>query len=306
MIIVGQIIGAIEEAAPRSLQEQWDNSGLICGSKAAECTGVALCLDVTPGVIEQAISAGCNLVIGHHPLIFKGMKSIVGRTPAERCVLAAIRGGISVYSSHTALDNAPDGVSHVMASRLGVEVRRPLAPLVAQWLVLNVRVPESHAESVRLALFDAGAGQMGRYDGCSFNVDGNGTFRPLDGAEPHVGTVGEDHTEPETQISVIVPLHLQRKVESALLEVHPYETPAYEFIKVANRDPYVGCGVTGVLTRRLKAKELIARVKEVFGIPVVRCAEIGQAMDPETPLSCVAICGGAGGSMIGDAISAGA
>lgn len=302
----GEIIAAIEAVANPAWQEDWDNSGLQVGSRADLCTGVLICVDVTEDVVAEAVQTGCSLIVSHHPLIFKGMKSIVGRTPAERCVLAAIRAGISVYSSHTALDNAPDGVSHVMAARLGVEVRRPLAPLPAQWLVLNVRVPQSHAESVRQALFDAGAGQMGRYDGCSFNVDGTGTFRPLEGSDPHVGNVGEDHDEPETQISVIVPSHLQRRVESALLEVHPYETPAYEFLTVANRDPYVGCGVTGVLDERLKAADLITRVKEVFGTPVVRCTDIGRAMDPETPVSRVAICGGAGGSMIGDAISAGA
>ncbi len=130
MIIVGQIIGAIEEAAPRSLQEQWDNSGLICGSKAAECTGVALCLDVTPGVIEQAISAGCNLVIGHHPLIFKGIKAVSDTTPQGRALIMAIKNDIAVYCAHTSLDNAPApwGVSHEMARLLGAKVDSVLSP----------------------------------------------------------------------------------------------------------------------------------------------------------------------------------
>lgn len=305
-MLIGEILAAIEAVAPLTLQEEWDNCGLQVGNRAQECTGVLVCVDATEATVAEATERGCNLIVSHHPLIFKGIKSLVGRTPVERTIIAAIRAGVSIYSSHTAMDNAPGGVSHAMAAKLGVEVLRPLAPLPAQWLVLNVRVPATHADSVRLALFDAGAGAMGDYDGCSFSVQGTGTFRALDGAKPFVGQVNEDHEEPEVNITVSVPHQLRGRVESILLETHPYQTPAYEFLEPRQSDPYAGCGVYGTLAERLTPCQLAERVKEVFNVPALRTTNPDNALEPDALISRVAICGGAGGSFIKDAVSAGA
>ena len=264
-----------------------------------------ICVDVTPAIVEEAHTLGCNLIVSHHPLIFKGLKRLVGATPVEAAVMNAIALGISVYSNHTAVDNTPGGVSYTMASMLGVDVLRSLAPIAPRWEKLAVMVPVSHAEEVRLALFDAGAGSFGIYDCCSFNVDGTGTFRALDGANPFVGKHGEVHQEPETRIEVLVPTWLKRKVEQTLIETHPYEMPAYEFMALTNPNPAIGTGVTGTLREGMTARQLIEHVKKTFGSPVVRCTRFDDSADAPL-IRRVAMCGGAGGSLIGDAVAAGA
>lgn len=304
----GEIIAAIEAVAPPGLQESWDNSGLQLGDRAVECTGVLVCVDVSPAVIDEAIKLGCNLVISHHPLLFKGLKSITGADPVGASVLNAVAKGITVYSCHTAIDNAPApwGVSHAMAAQLGVHVNRILAPMAAPWLMLTVMVPRAEADSVRMAMFDAGAGAIDPYECCSFNTDGIGTFQALEGAHPFAGKVnGKIHYEPETRIDAVVPTWLRDRVEAAMLEVHPYETPAYHFTAVANRDRYAGLGVVGTLDERMAPRDFISRVKQAFGSPAARCTAVDD--DPEAPpISRVAMCGGSGGEFIARAFNAGA
>lgn len=305
-MLTGEIIAAIEAVAPPLWQEPWDNTGLQVGSRLTDCTGVLVCVDVTPEVVDEAVSLGCNLIVSHHPLIFKGIKSLTGRTPVEAAVINAIAAGISIYSSHTAIDNAPGGVSYTMAERLGVKVRRALAPMEPKWYKLAVMVPAGDADSVRMAMFDAGAGSLGDYDCCSYNTVGEGTFRALPGAHPHVGEIGDIHTEPETKVEVLVRHDLARKVVRTMLDVHPYECPAYDLLQPINPDPAIGLGVVGVLDERMKPLDFIAHVKKVFKAPVARCTPFDRAMDADTLISRVAMCGGSGGEFIGDAVSAGA
>ncbi len=302
---IGEILAQVEQFAPPAYQESWDNTGLQVGTRAAECSGVLLCVDVTPAIVEEAISKHCNLIISHHPLIFKGLKRITGATPVEVSVLNAIAAGVSIYSCHTAVDNTPGGVSYAMAERLGLTVRRALSPIAPRCCKLSVMVPEREAESVRMAMFDAGAGQLGNYDCCSFNVSGTGTFRANAGANPFVGEIDELHYEPEVRVDVLVPTWLKSKVESAMLEVHPYEVPAYEFVDITNPDPHIGSGVIGTYDQGVTPSQLIDKVKKAFNSPVVRCTHF-DADDKELLITRVALCGGAGGSFIGDAISSGA
>ncbi len=304
-MLIGEIIAAIESFAPPAYQESWDNTGLQVGSRAVECSGALLCVDVTPAIVDEAISLGCNLIVSHHPLMFKGLKRITGSTPVEVSVMNAIAAGVSIYSCHTAIDNAEGGVSYTMAQKLGVKVQRALSPIEPRCCKLSVMVPEKEAESVRMALFDAGAGKLGNYDCCSFNVSGTGTFRALDGAHPFVGAIDELHHEPEVRVDVLVPTWLKGKVESALLEVHPYEEPAYEFVNLASPDRRIGSGIVGTLEKGVTARELIERVKAAFGSPIVRCTKYDYD-DAEMKITRVAMCGGAGGSFIGDAIASGA
>lgn len=233
--------------------------------------GVLLCVDPTPGIVAEAAERGCNLIISHHPLFFKGIKRLTGTTLVERTAIAAISAGIAIYSCHTSVDNAAGGVSWEMARRLGVKVLSVLQPRKADMLKLSVMVPESHADEVRLALFDAGAGRMGNYDCCSYNTSGTGTFRALEGADPYVGELLTLHREPEVRIDTVMPSRLRDRVEQALIQAHPYEVPAYEFIGLDNMSATTGSGVIGTLDSPVTPQELIRRVKAAFGSPVARC-----------------------------------
>lgn len=298
---ISAVIDCIERLAPRSLQEDFDNTGLQTGTPDDECTGVLLCVDPTPGIVAEAAERGCNLIISHHPLFFKGIKRLTGTTLVERTAIAAISAGIAIYSCHTSVDNAAGGVSWEMARRLGVKVLSVLQPRKADMLKLSVMVPESHADEVRLALFDAGAGRMGNYDCCSYNTSGTGTFRALEGADPYVGELLTLHREPEVRIDTVMPSRLRDRVEQALIQAHPYEVPTYEFIGLDNMSATTGSGVIGTLDSPVTPQELIRRVKAAFGSPVARCTR-----PPEGYISRVAMCGGSGSFLIPDAIAAGA
>lgn len=298
---ITDIIAAIETVAPRYLQESYDNSGFQVGSPMDECTGVMLCVDAIPSVIAEAKAKGCNLVISHHPLLFKGVKQLIGATPVQVAVMEAIAAGITVYSCHTSLDNAYGGVSWAMAHRLGLTDISVLEPQAGTMMKLAVMVPSDHAELVRLALFDAGAGAIGNYDCCSYNSDGIGTFRAQQGANPYVGELLELHRQPETKVEVILPAVLRHRVEAALIDVHPYEEPAYDFITLANSSTREGSGVRGVLDRPVSATELVELVKKSFNTPVARCSQL-----PDTKISRIAVCGGSGSSLIPKAIASGA
>lgn len=299
-----EIIKAIEQFAPPSLQESWDNTGLQVGATRVECTGVLICFDVTPSVVEEAIALGYNLIISHHPLFFKGEKRLTGATPQQACAINAIAAGITIYSTHTAADSTKGGVSYILAQRLGVTPIKVIEPLSDRMVRLDAIVPDTHSDEVRMALFDAGAGAIGNYDCCSFNTKGTGTFRALDGADPFVGQPGEHHEEKETMISVILPTRLTDKVEQTLLDVHPYETPAYQFIPVLNKLREYGLGIYGVLEEGLRPEEFLKHVKEALGAKYVRSTQLPDI--PDLKIRRVAMCGGAGHEFIPKAMAMGA
>lgn len=298
-MLIGHIVQAIEQFAPPALQESYDNTGLILGSASDECSGVLVTVDVTEAVVAEAINHGLNFIVAHHPLIFKGVKRLNGSTPHQRAIISAVRAGIAVYACHTSLDSAADGVSQRMAAMLGLQNVVPLSAPRDLLVKLQAFVPESYMEEVRLALFDAGAGQIGNYDSCSYSFAGEGSFRPLDGANPFVGHQGAMHFEPERCLQVILPRWRRNAVEAALLQVHPYEEPAYEFYDVSNTMPRVGLGAVGNFENALSPVELAEKVKNTFGSPVTRC----NAFDTEQPIRRVALCGGSGASLIPQAIS---
>lgn len=300
---IADIIGVLEQAAPRALQEDYDNSGLQLGDAGSVCSGVLLSVDVTPAVVAEAVANGCNLIVSHHPLLFKGLKNITGRTDVERCVTLAIKNDIAIYSAHTSLDNARGGVSFEMASMLGLSDCRPLEPLSGRFMKLVTYVPGSHADTVREAIFDAGAGRMGNYDSCSYNISGNGSFRALDGADPFVGSIGELHFEDEVRIEVIVPTWKADAVERALIDSHPYEVPAYEFVRIENPCRSLGAGCVGNLASPMIPAEFVDLVKARFVSPVARCTSV---INTDRPVFKVALCGGSGGSLISRAVASGA
>jgi dinuclear metal center YbgI/SA1388 family protein len=300
---IADIINQLESFAPSAYQEDWDNTGLQVGAADQECTGVLLCVDVTPDIVDEAHRRGANLIVSHHPLIFKGLKHLTGATQVERAVIGAITRAIAIYSCHTSVDNAPDGVSFAMARLLGLTPDRALSPRHGLFQKLVVMVPNDHAERVRQAMFDAGAGHIGEYSCCSYNVTGTGTFRAGDNAHPFVGEIGQIHHEPETSIQVIVPKWLSGRVVSAMLNAHPYEVPAYDIFDLKVDNPDIGLGVVAHYDTPITLTEFIARVKHSFHSPVVRTT---HPLAPDTKISRVAMCGGAGGEFIHDAIRSGA
>ncbi|MEZ4757096.1 MAG: Nif3-like dinuclear metal center hexameric protein [Flavobacteriales bacterium] len=298
---IKELTAALEAWAPRSLQEDYDNSGLQVGDPETEVASALVCLDCTEAVVEEAARLGCGLIISHHPVIFRGLKSLSGGGYVERTVLAAIRHNIALYAIHTNLDNVYSGVNAEIAARLGLQDTRVLAPKAGQLRKLVVYVPVDHADGVRNAVFAAGAGHIGNYDECSFTVCGMGTFRAGPGSTPFVGVQGQRELVSEFRLEFIVPVAIERAVLAAMRAAHPYEEVAYDLVPLANEHPGVGAGMVGELPEALAEEAFLARVKEVFGLQVVRHTRLlGR-----TVLR-VAICGGSGAFLIGRAKAAGA
>jgi dinuclear metal center YbgI/SA1388 family protein len=298
MIKLRKICGTLERLAPLSLQESYDNSGLQVGDPDMEISGILISLDVTEEVVEEAVRLGFNLIISHHPVIFGGLKSLTGRTASERIVIRCIREGLAIYSGHTNFDSIPEGVNKAMAGRLGLNNLKILDSRKGLLKKLVVFVPTEQTVQVRQAMFEAGAGQIGAYDSCSFNLEGTGTFRGQEGSDPFVGTPGEMHQEPETRMETIIPSHLLNRVIQAMLMAHPYEEVAYDIYPLENSAPGVGMGMLGELEDEMDEMVFLNFVKDRFGLSVIRHTELlGK------PVKKVALCGGAGSFLIGKAIA---
>ncbi len=298
---VRDIATFIESLAPLAYQESYDNSGLQIGSPDDDVSGVLITLDITEAVVDEAIHLGLNFILAHHPLIFSGLKKITGRNEVERCVVKAIQHKIAVYVAHTNLDSVPGGVNTKMAEKLGLINCRMLGNVEGQLKKLVTFVPVTFAEKVRNALFDAGAGNIGNYDSCSFNLSGQGTFRAGEGSNPFVGEKGQLHFEEELRIETIYPKHLQHKIIAALLAAHPYEEVAYDIYPLENANPQVGIGVIGELPEPMEEIIFLKKLKETFYCGVVK----HTALRHKT-ICKVALIGGSGSSFLGIAKAAGA
>ncbi|MBO5711016.1 MAG: Nif3-like dinuclear metal center hexameric protein, partial [Rikenellaceae bacterium] len=237
---VKDVVSLIEQLAPLHYQESYDNSGLTAGNPNDEVTGIMLCLDVTDAVLEQAHSEGLSMVISHHPLVFKPLKRLTDATRPERLMAKAIRYGLALYACHTSLDSAREGVSWRMAHILGLQNIRTLEQRDGELRKIAVYTPESHTEEVREAMFAAGAGAIGRYDKCSFNGVGVGTFRAGSDCRPFVGEIGVREDAPEVKIETVVPRHLCNLVVNAARRVHPYEEMAYDVYTLNNVPEGIG------------------------------------------------------------------
>ena len=298
---IKEIVSALERFAPLPLQDGFDNAGLQIGLTEAEATGALLCLDVTEAVLDEAIALGYNLVISHHPLIFKGYKSITGRDYVERCMLKAIKNDIVIYSAHTNLDNAQGGVNYKIAEKMGLKNLKVLEPKENSLVKLVTFVPNAQADRVREALFAAGCGSIGNYDSCSYNLKGEGTFRANEGTHPFCGTIGELHHEDEVRIETILPTYKKAEVVRTLLSVHPYEEPAFDLYPLQNDWSQAGAGVVGELAEPETELEFLKRIKKIFEVGCVRHNKLtGREIQK------VALCGGAGAFLLPRAIRAGA
>lgn len=300
-MIIKDILNALERFAPLPLQDGFDNSGLQIGLTDVEATGALLCLDVTEEVLYEAVNKGINLIIAHHPLLFKGYKSITGKDYIERCIMKAIKHDIVIYAAHTNLDNAWGGVNHKIAEKIALENCKPLAPKSNMLSKLVTFVPENSANEVRQALFDAGCGQIGKYDSCSYDISGTGCFRPLDGANPYCGEVNKLHHENEIRIETVFPSFKKALVLKSLLTAHPYEEPAFDIYALDNDWSQVGAGVIGVLPQPIDELEFLQSLKEKFEVGCVKHSKLRNKK-----IQKVALCGGSGGFLLQDAIRQGA
>lgn len=298
---IHDIVSHLETIAPLSYQESYDNSGLITGSGSWPCTGILICLDATEEVVKEAIKGECNLIVAHHPIIFKGLTQIIGKNYIERAVITAIKNDIAVYAIHTNLDNVKNGVSGEMAERLGLINCTVLLNKTGTLKKIFTFVPQDKVEQLRHAIFTAGAGQISNYSECSFAVEGMGTFKAGKGAHPYVGKEGERHYEKELKIEVIFPSFMENSLVKAMIEAHPYEQVAYDVVELANSHPGLGSGVIGDLREPMTEIALLRLLKQHFSLKVVRHTALS-----DKPVNKVALCGGAGGFLISTALARGA
>ena len=301
MTTIKDVVSYLETIAPSSLQESYDNAGLIVGDFSQEVKGILVSLDCTEDIIQEAVKNKCNLVISHHPVVFSGLKKLNGKTYVERTVISAIQNGVAVYAIHTNLDNVIDGVNKKICVKLGLVNLKILSPKKNQLRKLVTFCPDDHAEKVRSALFDEGCGRIGSYDECSYNVQGTGTFRALEGADPYVGKKGVRHSESEIRIECVFQAHLEEKIIRALMNAHPYETVAYDIYVLENSNPETGSGMVGDLNPGMEEGEFLKKLKSTMGTGVIKhTALLGKKVKK------VAICGGSGSFLLGDAIKSGA
>ena len=298
---IKEITQYLEHIAPLSYQESYDNAGLIVGHPEDEVTKALISLDCTEEVVDEAIEKGCDLIISHHPIVFKGLKKFNNKNYVERTVIKAIKSNIALYAIHTNLDNVLGGVSSKIADKLGLINQAILSPKSGLLKKLVVYVPRANVDEVRQTLFDAGAGSIGDYDQCSYNTAGYGTFRPLSGANPTIGEIGTQERVEETKIEVVFPAPIERQIIVAMLSVHPYEEVAYHIVNLENSLQQVGSGIIGNLSTPIDVQRILPYLKERLNLNVIRHTKL-----LDRPIERVAVCGGAGGFLLGEAKRSGA
>lgn len=295
------IIRHLEQWAPPAYQESYDNSRLLTGNPDMEVTGVLVSLDCVESVIAEAVAKGCNVVVAHHPIVFGGLKSLTGRTYVERTVIQAIKNDVAIYAIHTNLDNVASGVNKKIADLIGLEHTRILAPVTGKLTQLEVICPNDAAEAVRNAAFEAGAGNLGNYKNGWFGTEGTSGFTAKAGAQPQKGQVNEAITQRETQLSFTFPTYLQSAVLSAVRKVHPYEEFDHKLTVLANSNQHVGSGMIGQLVQAENTEDFLRRIKATF-----RCGVVKHTAIVKPEIKTVALCGGAGFFLLGQAMGQGA
>jgi dinuclear metal center YbgI/SA1388 family protein len=298
---ISEVIYFLELQAHPSLQESYDNAGLITGDAGWECKGIICSLDATEDVVKEAIEKKCNLIVAHHPIIFGGLKKINGKNYVEKTVIRAIKNDIAIYAIHTNLDNVIGGVSGRMAGMIGLQNISVLSPKPDTLKKLFTFVPANKTEQVRNALFVAGGGHIGNYSECSFNAEGEGTFKAAEGTSPYVGDIGKRHTEKEVRIEVVLPAYLENKIVMAMKAAHPYEEVAYDVIDISNMNLKIGSGVIGELAQLVEEKSFLGQLKEIFQLQVIR-----HTTFTGRKIKKVAMCGGTGSFLISKALASGA
>ncbi|MDY6799921.1 MAG: Nif3-like dinuclear metal center hexameric protein [Bacteroidota bacterium] len=294
---IREIISSIETFAPLAFQEDYDNAGLIVGDLDQEAKGALITVDVTEEIIDEAINKKINLIIAHHPIIFAGLKKITGKNYIERIIIKALKNDITIYAAHTNLDNIQGGVNSKIAEKLNLQNTRILAPLNNHLMKLVYFVPVAQAKETRKAIFKAGAGHIGNYDMCSYNLKGKGSFRAGEDANPFIGNKNEIHYEDEIRIETIFPKHLKHIIINALIEAHPYEEVAYDIYPLENKFEKAGSGIIGELATEIPEIEFLEQVKKLFKAQCIRYTTLFNK-----PVRKIAVCGGSGSFLLNEAI----
>jgi len=298
---IKDITGILEEFAPLSYQEDYDNAGLIIGDPEKEIYSALLCIDITDAIITEALKKGVQLIISHHPIIFSGLKKLNGKNLVERCVIKAIKNDIALYACHTNIDSVFSGVNAKICEKLNIKHSKILQPAKNQLKKLVSFIPVAHLEKVQDAIFEAGAGKIGEYDSCSYNLLGTGTFRGSENTNPFVGEKGKLHKEQEIRFETIFPKNIQSKVLQALLSVHPYEEVAYDIYPLENEFEKIGMGMIGELEKPMNTIDFLKLLKEVFNAKTIRHTKIVKEN-----IQKVAVCGGSGSFLLNRAKTLGA
>ena len=297
-MLLKTIITELEKFAPLAYQESYDNCGLLTGHKEQDVTGALLCLDCTEAVVEEAIQKKCNLIIAHHPIIFGGLKKINGSNYIERTIIKAIQNNIAIYACHTNLDNVKLGVNKKIADKLGLINQQILSPKKSLLKKLVTFVPTTHLEIVRDNLFNAGAGNIGNYDSCSFVLEGTGSFRGNENSNPFIGEKGKLTLEKETRLELIFETINEYQIISALKQNHPYEEIAYDIYQLENTYQNIGSGMMGELQNPIPEKEFLEKLKSIFKVKVIKHTALTNKN-----IKKVALCGGSGSFLLKNAIN---
>ena len=286
----------LETLAPLSSQESYDNSGLIVGSPNMKVNGVLLSLDCTEEVIDEAIELGANLIIAHHPIVFKGLKKINGKNYVERTVIKAIKHDIAIYAAHTNLDNYKYGVNYEIAQRLGIQNPKILSPTSNTLRKLVFFCPENEADKVTQAIFKSGGGNIGEYKNCSFETKGTGGFTPGENANPSEGRIGQHEKVKEKRIEILIPVHKESLIIQSMQSAHPYEEVAYEIYPITNSNQDEGAGMIGKLKTPVSTEVFLKELKKEFNCGVIRHTKLF------TPaVETIAFCGGSGSFLLPEA-----
>ncbi|MEQ6119275.1 Nif3-like dinuclear metal center hexameric protein [Reichenbachiella sp. MALMAid0571] len=293
---VKDIIHQLENWAPPAYQESYDNARLITGDANTILKGVLITLDCIEEVVQEAIEKKCNLIIAHHPIVFKGLKSLTGSNYIERTIIKAIKNDIAIYAIHTNLDNVHNGVNKKIADLLELSDLKVLAPKPSTLSKLVTFVPSENTDSVLNKLHEAGAGMIGNYDHCSFTTEGIGTFKPNDIATPYIGESNKKEKLKENRIEVIFPTHLERGILNTLRKIHPYEEVAYYISVLSNSNQEVGAGLIGNLKNEMTSLDFLNYVKEKFNLKIIKHTKIHKSK-----IIRIAVCGGAGSFLLSNA-----
>tara|TARA_B110001469_G_scaffold25292_1_gene26016 strand:+ start:348 stop:1439 length:1092 start_codon:yes stop_codon:yes gene_type:complete len=289
---IKNIIEVLESWAPLKLQESYDNSGLIVGAPHWETNGALVALDCLESVVDEAISKGIHLVVTHHPIVFNGLKKFNGSNYVERVVMKAIKHDVALYAIHTNLDNVAWGVNGKIMDVLGISSHVVLSPAQGMLRKFQVYVPVEGAEELAKAVYSAGGGKISNYEACSFKSIGEGTFKPISGASPVIGSVGKHEYVQEAKIEFMVPSFACQAVELAARASHPYEEMAYDWIDLVNTTPEYGAGALGVLKEPVDFMSFLRQVKSEFG------ATIKYTKPIKDLVKTVAVCGGSGSFLL--------
>lgn len=295
---IKDITRIIETYAPISLQENYDNSGLIVGDPSTEVSGVLTTLDATEPIVEEAISKNCNLIVAHHPILFFGLKKLNGKNYVERTIIKAIQNNIALYAIHTNLDNVLNGVNAKICQKLQLIHTKILSPGKEKMMKLVTFVPKDVEAEIVSTLSNAGAGIIGNYENCSFQVEGTGTFKGNEHSNPQIGSKNNLEKVDEIRIEVVLPKNKKGAIVNALKNVHPYEEVPYDLYLLENTNPDVGAGMIGYLENEMTEIDFLKYLKELMGL---HCFKHTTLLNK--PIKKVAVCGGAGSFLLKKAMT---